>query len=171
MLTAAAWLATPAAAQDSRTVALAKELTGMMDRAKLDSIATRQADTQDVFVAALYFPGQLLVVSSKYAVPTLLAEKILKRQYRDAYIDLNVAVDPATKVFIEDMGADGIRSLREESGFDIYSKGDTRFAFDSEWKKRKVTEQAYMDTFSEADGHYIRMLEALIAELKKQQGS
>lgn len=160
-----------AAAQDSRTVALARELTGMLEGAKLDSIATRQAGSDDVFVAALFFPGQLLVVSSKYAVPALMNERIAQRNYRDAYIDLNVAVDPATKVFIEDMGADGIRARRTETSFDIYSKGETRFPFDGDWKKRKLTEDAYMATFSEADTHYTRMLESLIAELKKRQGS
>jgi hypothetical protein len=169
-LAAASLIVSPSAAQESRTVALAHELTGMLDRAKLDSIATRQAGSDDVFVAALYFPGQLLVISSKYAAPALLNERIAQSKYRDAYIDLNVAVDPTSKVFIEDMGADGIRPRRTES-FDIYSKGETRFAFDGDWKKRKLTEDAYMQTFSEAETHYGRMLEALIAELKKRQGS
>jgi hypothetical protein len=167
---AAALLAAPSAAQDSRTVALARELTGMLDQAKLDSIATRQAGSDDVFVAALYFPGQLLVISSKYAVPALLNERIAQSKYREAYIDLNVAVDPVTKVFIEDMGADGIRPLRSAT-FDIYSKGETRFPFDGDWKKRKLSQDAYMQTFTEADGHYARMLEALIAAMKKRQGS
>ena len=169
-LAAASVMAAPASAQDSRTVTLARELTGMLDRAKLDSIATRQAGSDDVFVAALYFPGQLLVVSSKYAVPALLNERIAQNKYRDAYIDLNVAVDPTSKVFIEDMGADGIRPRRTTS-FDIYSKGETRFAFDGDWKKRKLTEDSYMQTFGEADTHYARMLESLIAEMKKRQGS
>ena len=120
-------------------MALAQELTGMLEHAKLDSIATRQAGSDDVFVAALFFPGQLLVVSSRYAVPALLNERIAQRKDRDAYIDLNVAVDLATKVFIEDMGADGIRSRRSAAAFDIYSKGDTRFPFDGDWKKRKLT--------------------------------
>jgi hypothetical protein len=169
MATLAAW---PAAAQESRTIELARELTGLLDRAKLDSIATRRPESTDVFVAALYFPGQLLVVSSKYAVPALLNEKIVKQLYRDAYIDLNVAVDPATKFFIEDMGADGLRPRREENTpFDIYSKGDTRFPFDGDWKKRKLSEDAYMATFNEAETTYTRMLEALIAELKKRPGS
>ena len=109
-LAAASLLAVPASAQDSRTVALAASSPGMLERAKLDSIATRQAGSDDVFVAALFFPGQLLVVSSKYAVSGAAqrADRPADK-YRDAYIDLNVAVDPATKVFIEDMGADGIR--------------------------------------------------------------
>jgi len=170
-LAVASLLAAPAVAQDSRSVALAQELAGMLERAKLTSIATRQAGTEDVFVAALFFPGQLLVVSSKYAVPALLNERIAQRNDRDAYIDLNVAVDPATKVFIEDMGADGIRSRRSAAAFDIYSKGDKRFPFDGEWKKRKLSEETYNATFSEADAHYVRMLESLIAEMKKRQGS
>ena len=169
-LAAAMLMTAPSAAQESRTVTLARELTEMLDRAKLDSIATRQAGSDDVFVAALYFPGQLLVVSSKYAVPALLNERIAQNKYRDAYIDLNVAVDLTSKVFIEDMGADGIRPRRTTS-FDIYSKGDTRFAFDGDWKKRKLSEASYMQTFGEADTHYARMLESLIAEMKKRQGS
>ena len=110
------------------------------------------------------------MVSSKYAVPALLNERIAQNKYRDAYIDLNVAVDLTSKVFIEDMGADGIRPRRTTS-FDIYSKGDTRFAFDGDWKKRKLSEASYMQTFGEADTHYARMLESLIAEMKKRQGS
>jgi len=165
-LAVAALAATPAAAQDSRTIELARELTGLLDRAKLDSIATRRAESTDMFVAALYFPGQLLVVSSKYAVPALLNEKIARQLYRDAYIDLNVAVDPTTKFFIEDMGADGLRARREEnSPFDIYSKGDARFPFDGDWKKRKVSEEVYQATFKEAETNYTQMLEALIAEI------
>jgi hypothetical protein len=171
-LAVAALTAAPAAAQDSRTIELARELTGLLDRAKLDSIATRRADSTDMFVAALYFPGQLLVVSSKYAVPALLNEKIARQLYRDAYIDLNVAVDPTTKFFIEDMGADGIRPRREENtAFDIYSKGDSRFPFDGDWKKRKLSEEDYLATFKEAETTYTRMLEALIAEMKKRPGS
>ena len=166
-LAVAALLVAPAPAQDSRTVALATELTTLLGQAKLDSLATRQAGSDDVFVAALYFPGQLLVVSSKYAVPALLNERIAQSKYRDAYIDLNVAVDPATKVFIEDMGADGIRARRSEKAFDIYSKGETRFPFDGDWKKRKLTEDTYMATFAEAEAQYVRMLEALIAQMKK----
>src|SRR5215212_11617669 len=139
-LAATTLMAAPSAAQESRTVTLARELTEMLDRAKLDSIATRQAGSDDVFVAALYFPGQLLVVSSKYAVPALLNERIAQSKYRDAYIDLNVAVDLTSKVFIEDMGADGIRARRFAKEFDIYSKGETRFPLDGDWKKRKLTE-------------------------------
>lgn len=158
-----------AAAQQGRTEALAKQLAGLLDARKLDSIAARQAGSDDTFVAALYFPGsQLLVISAKYAAPPLMNEKIIQGNYRDCYIDLNVAVDPSTKVFVEDLLADGIRATRaENTPFDTYTKGDARFPFDGEWKKRKVKEDEYMKRFSEAEADYTRMLEALIAQLQK----
>lgn len=156
-------------AQDSRTIALARDLTALLDQQKLDAIASREIGSQDTFVAALYFPGsQLLVVSAKYAAPVLLNEKILLGRYRDVYLDLSAASDPKTKILIEDLRADGIRARRiSDEPFDVYTQGSTAaFAFDGDWKKRKLSEDDYMKTFGEADAHYVRMLESLIAQLK-----
>jgi hypothetical protein len=155
-------------AQESRTVALARELTTLLDQQKLDAVAARQGSA-DRFVAALYFPGsQLLVVSANYAAPPLLNEKILLRRYKEAYMDLSAASDPATKVLIEDLRADGIRPIRAENQpFDVYTRGTAgAFPFDGEWKKRKLSEEEYRKTFGDADAEYVRMLESLIAQLK-----
>ncbi|HEY3380514.1 MAG TPA: hypothetical protein VGK32_02035, partial [Vicinamibacterales bacterium] len=68
------------AAQELKSAPLAKELAQLLDTAKLDAVAAKDPSTADGFVAALYFPGsQLLVVSARYAVPPLLAEKIAKK--------------------------------------------------------------------------------------------
>jgi hypothetical protein len=158
-----------ALAQNSRTIELARELTTLLDQQKLDSVAARQAGSADRFVAALYFPGsQLLVVSAAYAAPALLNEKVLLRRYKEAYMDLSAASDPATKVLIEDLRADGNRPLRAENQpFDVYTRGTAgAFAFDGDWKKRNLSEEAYRKTFGEADAEYVRMLESLIAQLK-----
>src|SRR5688572_16472049 len=104
---------TLAQAQDSKSGALAKELTSLLDQKKLDSIAAKRAGAQDEFVAALYFPGQLLVVSARYSAPTVLSEKIARSEFRDVYIDLNAASIPESKVLITDLGADGLRPKRE----------------------------------------------------------
>jgi hypothetical protein len=51
---------------------------------------------------------------------------------------------------------------------DYYTKGTAaRFQFDGQWKKRKLSEADYTKSFEEADALYARMLEAVIAELKK----
>src|SRR3954451_1408256 len=97
-------------AQDAKSGPLAKQLAAALDSAKLDSIAAPDPSSPGTFVAALYFPNmQLLVVSAKYTAPQLLLAKVDKKDYRDVYSDLNSASVPESKIFIEDLGADGLK--------------------------------------------------------------
>jgi hypothetical protein len=156
-------------AQESKSAALAKQLTAALDSAKLDSVAAKDPSAPDLFVAALYFPGaELLVVSAKYSAPTLLVDRIGKKEYREVYIDLNSASVPESKVFVEDLGADGLKAKHDENQpFDSYEAAGKRMAFDGEWKKQKLTEQDYLKAFSAADEKYSQMLRTLLAQLKQ----
>jgi hypothetical protein len=162
-------LSSPALAQESKSAPLAKQLAAALDAAKLDCIAAKDPSAPDVFVAALYFPGvQLLVVSGRYSVPQLLNERLAKKEYRDTYLDLNGAAVPASKIFLEDPGADGLKAKREENqAFDSYEADGKRTMFDGDWKRQKVSEQDYMKTFADADARYTQILTALLAQLKK----
>src|SRR5438045_9704892 len=115
-------LSAAAQAQEPKSAALAKQLAAALDSGKLDSIAAKDPSAPDVFIGALYFPGvQLLVVCAKYTVPTLLVDKLAKKDYKEVYIDLNSASVPETKVFIEDLGADGLKPERTENQpYDAY---------------------------------------------------
>jgi len=164
----AASIAVPAFAQESKSAALAKQLTAALDAGKLDCIAAQDPNAPDIFVAALYFPGSLLVVSGKYSVPQLLSERLLKKEYRDVYMDLNGAASAYTKVFIQDPGADGLRAKREENqAFDIVEIAGKQIMFNSDWKGQKLSEQDYMKTFGDADERYAKILTALLAQVKK----
>ena len=162
-------LAGTSLAQESPSVALTKELVGLLDQAKLDAIAAKDPALGDGYVAALYFTGsQLLVVSARYSVPVLLNERLAKKEYRDIYIDLNSASVAGSKVFIVDLGADGMKAKRSESqAFDTYETSTQRLAFDGEWKAQNLTEDAYMAAYAEADAKYVKMLAALIVQAKK----
>jgi hypothetical protein len=162
-------VAATAAAQESKSGPLAKQLTAALDAAKLDSIAAADPDKAGTFVAALYFPNsQLLVVSAEYTAPQLLAERLRKKEFRDIYIDLNSASVPASKIFIEDLAGDGLKPKREENQpFDTYEIAGKRTAFDGDWKKLKQSEQDYMKVFSTADERYAQILAALLAQVKK----
>ena len=161
-------LAETSRAQESRSSPLAKQLAAALDAGKLDAAAARDPSNADVFIAALYFPGQLLVVSAKYAAPVLLNDRFGKKEYRDIYIDLNSASVPGTKIFIEDVGADGLKAKRAEGQpYDTYEVAGKRTAFDGEWKKQNLSEDEYMRAFSAADERYTQMLTALLAQLKK----
>ncbi len=156
-------------AQDSKSSALAKQLAQALDAAKLDSIAAKDPSAPDVYYGALYFPGsQLLVVSARYAAPQLLDARLAKKEYRDVYIDLNSASVAGTKVFIEDLGADGLKADRESNHpFDTYEGGGKRTMFNGEWKAQSLSEQDYRKAFAAADEQYTQILAALIAQLKK----
>jgi hypothetical protein len=158
----------PGAQPESKSAAAAKELAQLLESAKLDSVASKDPAEKDQYVAALYFTGQLLVVSARYAAPTLLDQKISKKEYRDVYIDLNSAAIANSKVFIEDLNADGLRAKRDDDQpFDTVEHGATKIALDGEWRKQKLSEADYMKAFGEMDDRYSKMLAILLAEIKK----
>jgi hypothetical protein len=92
-------LVSGASAQETKSAALAKQLAAALAAAKLDSVAAKDPDQPDRYVAALYLPGrQLLAVSARYTAPALLNDKLAKKDYREIYIDLQSASIPETTV-------------------------------------------------------------------------
>ena len=152
-------------AQDSKSAAVAGELTKLLDQMKLDSVAARQGTDQ--FVAALYFQGsQLLVVGAKYSTPDRLTYLIGQKQYRDVYADLSSASEQSTKVFVMDLGANGLKFKRENNEpFDTVDSSGTSVAFNGE--RGKLSEDDYRKVFTSSDEQYATMLQALLAALKK----
>ncbi len=165
----AALLATPALAQDSKSAQGARELSQLLSAKKLDAIAVRDPAAADTFIAALAFPGQLIVVSAKYAAPPLLNEKLARREYRDVYIELNSASVPESRIFVTDLGADGLKAkkAKRDDPFDTREAAGKAFAFDGNWREDKMSEADYMKIFAETDEHYTRMVSALLGEAKK----
>ena len=154
----------PAAGQESTSSALAVQLAEIMTSGQLDAVAARDSEENDRFVAALAFPGQLLVVSARYEVPLYVEEKITKGEYREVYIDLNAASISDSKVLITDSGANGLAVQGER--IDIYDVGSRLVRFDGDWAGQQMSEEEYMKIFSDADEKYARMLKVLIAEAR-----
>ena len=156
---------TAASAQESRSAAVAAELTKLLDEMKLDAVAARHG--ADQFVAALYFQGsQLLVVGAKYSTPDRITYLIGQKQYRDVYADLSSASEQATKVFVMDLGANGLKFKRENNEpFDTVESSGNSIAFNGE--RGKLSEDDYRKAFATSDEQYATMLQALLAALKK----
>ena len=148
------WLglsASLASGQESESAVLAEELSQLMTGGQLDAVACKDTVDDDRYVAALSFPGQLLVVSARYEVPIYIEEKIGNRQFRDVYIDLNTASITGTKVLVTDIGANGL--LANDAGVDSYDSGSGVLRLDG---------TASGSAIAEADQQYARMLRALI---------
>ena len=162
-------ICTPLLAQESTSATLAKELVAALASSKLDSIAAKDLASPDTYVAALYIPGiELLVVAAKYAVRAVLDARLAKKEYKEIYGDLSGASVAVTKVFVEDLGANGLSARRcENQPFDSFESNGTRTAFDGDWDKQKLSREDYQRIFSAAEARYTQMLRVLIAQIKK----
>ena len=132
-----------------QSAALAEELAQLLNDAQQDAIAAKDSEGTDRYVAALAFPGQLIVVSARYEVPMYVEAKISNGEYREVYLDLNGASIPDTKVLITDVGADGLMSGDDTA--DMVDTGSGPALFDGD---------------ADAEVQYVRMLNALIAEAR-----
>jgi hypothetical protein len=162
-------LAAPASAQEPVSAAPAKELMQLLTERKMDSIAARMPDSTEEFVGALTFTGQLMVVWAKSAAPAYVNEKLINKQYREVYVDLNSASITESRHFVTDLGPDGLRARpsQRQGPADSHDLGTKTMRFDGSWREDKMSEADYMKAHAEADAAYAKAVQALIAEIKK----
>jgi hypothetical protein len=158
-----------AAAQEPVSAAPAKELSQLLTSRKLDSIAARMPDSREEFVGALAFPGQLMVVWAKTTAPEYINEKLIRKEYKEVYIDLNSASVVESRHFVTDLGPDGLRAKPEQKQgpADSHDAGTKSMRFDGSWREDKMSEADYMKAHADADAAYAKAVKALIDEIKK----
>jgi hypothetical protein len=159
----------PALGQEPKSAPLARQLADALNAGKLDSVAAKDPGNPNVFIGVLRIGTvQLLAISAEYTAPILLDARLAKQEYRDVYIELNSAGTQGSKLFVEDMGIDGLRARREDNApADSYEAGGKRVTFDGDWGRQKLSEEEYLKTFATADDRYSQMLMTLLAQLKK----
>ena len=162
-------MATPALAQEPVSAAPAKELAQLLSSRKIDSIAARMPNSLEEFVGALAFPGQMMVVWARTSAPSVVNEKLIKKEYREVYIDLNSASILESRQFVTDLGPDGLRVKPEQrqGPADSHDRGAKSIRFDGNWREDKMSEADYMKAHAEADAAYAKAIQALIDEIKK----
>ena len=75
----AAW---PVRGAESTSSAPARQLAELLAARQLPAVAARDPAAADTFVAAMVFPNQLLVISSRHAQPVLLEQRLERREHR-----------------------------------------------------------------------------------------
>jgi hypothetical protein len=161
--------ATGVAAQEPQSAAPAKELAQLLAAKKLDSIAARMPDSREEFVGALAFPGQLMVIWAKTTAPAVVNEKLIRKDYKEVYIDLNSASIIETRHFVTDLGPDGLRAKpqQKQGPSDSHDIGAKTMRFDGNWREDKMSETDYMKAHADADVAYAKAIQALLEEVKK----
>ena len=126
----------------SKSAEAAAILAKQLEQAKLQYIATRDPAESGRFIAAVHFPGtNLMVISAKYGTPVLLNEKLLQRKFQDAYIDLNAASERSSRIFVEDLLANGFAMAKgKNQPFDAFESQGKRIVFDAELSVNAVSQ-------------------------------
>ena len=163
-----------ASAQEAKSAAAVRELVALLDTkvndAQMAYIAAADATDPGRFVGALYMKAAetLFVITGKFQQGSLDG-RLGKREYQDAYIDLNSASTAESRMFFTDMKCDGlVLEPRGNAAADtLEGPGTRRVSFDGEPKKQKLSEQDYRAAFADADVQYEKALRALIGELTK----
>ena len=163
-LAVALFLATTPLSGGANSTELAADVVKLMEQGNLDTIAAAHPTDPGRFIAAMHIKGvQLLVISGRYSAPALMKETLLKRDYRQAYLDLNSAADRQGRLFITDSQANGLRVTPEKNApFDISWRDMTaQVSYNNDWKGQKLTEANYRKRFTEDETEYAAMLEIL----------
>ena len=178
-LTLCTAFAATAAAQEPKSSAPAKELAQLLASKKLESVAARMPDSKEEFVGALMFPGQMMMVVcykvwvlfwlNWTAAPAVLNEKLINKNYRDVYLDLNSASILESRNTVTDLGPDGLKSKpdQKQGPADSHDLAAKSIRFDGNWREDKMSEKDYMSRYADADAAYAKAIQALIDELKK----
>ena len=86
-----------------------QQLVASMSQAGISAIAARDPGGSGRYVAAMLYPGvQLLVIRAQTTAIDYIEAELAAGRYDAVYMALHQGV-PASKLFVQDMGGDGIR--------------------------------------------------------------
>jgi hypothetical protein len=149
--------------------ALARRLAALMLERGLQTVAARDPDAPDRFVAAMAFPDvQLLVVAARHGTPSLIQDQLGQKKFREVYAELQTASIQQSKLFFQDMGGDGIGGSSDNVDV-MYEHGTDQTLFDGDWKRARLSKAAYEKRIADADASYSRLLEILVTAIAKPE--
>ena len=147
---------------------LVKQLVTALTANKLNAIATKDPESPDRYVAGMLFPGvQLLVISAAANSRPFVDAEMADRRYDSVYSDLHHG--PAvSKLFIQDMGADGIHALDGGVADVVWERGVTQHLLNGDHKAANKSESEYAKLVQNLDARYARVLKLLLAAAQAQ---
>jgi hypothetical protein len=169
---AVTWIGQPFATfaqeQEMKSPALAKELASLMTDAKLEAIALQHPEAPDQFVAAMLFPEvQLLMVTARHPSPDYLKWQIEQKQYKEVYGLLQQSGLKESRLFFQDLAADGLPAPGRDSVDVMYERG-VQTLFDGDGKNGG-SKEAYRQMLRDADEQYSRLLQLAINALQRSR--
>lgn len=159
---AAAYTAGP----KSKSETLARELSSLMASRQIDAFAVQDPARPGFFVAVRSYPGvQLLLVGAESKSIDYVKYQLDRKDYGESYSALHASAIPATKLFVQDMGCDGLQ--RDGDPVDVvYDKTATQLLLDGDGKASGLSKEDYVAKAAEVDDRYAELLRLLVETIR-----
>ena len=166
VLTVCGVAATQTAGPKSKSEALARELSSLMAARQIDAFAVQDPARPGFFVAVRSYPGvQLLLVGAESKAIDYVKYQLDRKDYGESYAALHASAVPTTKLFVQDMGCDGLH--RDGDPVDVvYDKAATQLLLDGDGKASGLSREAYIAKAAEVDGRYAQLLQLLVETIR-----
>jgi hypothetical protein len=154
--------------QAGTSAAPVKELASYLTAHNQTAIAARDPES-GAFIAALFYPGvQMLVVSGTPTAADAIAAQLAAKNFQDVYAALQDGAAKTGRLFVQDLGADGLADGGD--AVDVVYDSGQQTLFDGNPRSHKLSEKAYRDSYASADTRYAHMVTVLLNEAKRASG-
>ena len=96
----------------------------------------------------------------------MLREELSKKQHEEVYAALQTASIPDSRVFFQDLNADGLHAKPGASGDVMCARSVNQTSFDGNPARHDLSQAVYAEKCAAADMSYSRLLDLLIGELR-----
>jgi hypothetical protein len=141
---------------------LVGQLVQVMSERRLNAIAVQHPSEPDRYVAARLFPGvQLLVITARSSAKDYIQSQLTPTGYANVYSALQHGT-PESKLFIQDMGSDGLRGLDGGTADIVYVRGKDQHVLNGDHKAADMSRNDYAKLVGDLDRQYAELLSLLV---------
>lgn len=138
------------------------DLVKALGEKQLTAVAAKHPSEPGRYIAAMHFPGvQLLVISARTQSPDYIDAKLAAGAYADVYAALQQGI-PESKLFIHDMGGDGLRGGEGGTADIVYERGKDVRVIDGDHQAAKMSKAEYEKVIRQLDRRYTELLRVLV---------
>jgi hypothetical protein len=156
----------PAVASDSKSAPLAKELSALMASRRIEAFAVQDPARPGFYVAVRSYPGvQLLLVGAESNALEYMKYQLDRKDYGESYAALHNSAVPTTKLFVQDMGCDGLSQNADHVDV-VYQQTATHLLVDDSGKASGLSKDAFKAKVAEVDARYAELLQLVLKTIR-----
>ena len=139
-----------------------KQLAAAMAERQIQAVAAKDPADPTRYVAAMLYPGvQLLLITARTDATAYMDAQLAAQEYTNVYTALHQGV-PESKLFVQDMGCDGLRGTDGQTVDVVYERGVDQRILNGDAKAAGVSRGEYAQLVNSLDERYTKLVSLLL---------